>query len=64
MSDIGALLLFAILLVYVYLHSVERKKRRDCHTDLSQLLHDERIDKDDLRRSSDHKELQRWFDDE
>jgi len=42
---------------------VERDKRRDLHTDMSQLLHDEQITKADLRRSKDHDELQRWFDD-
>jgi len=49
-------------LLMTALHGQERSKRRDLHTDMSQLLHDGRIDKSDLRRSGDHKELQRWFD--
>ena len=49
-------------LIMTALHGEERKKRRDCHTDLAQLLHDEKIDESDLRRSGDHTELQRWFD--
>ena len=50
---------FALLETYLYL--VETKKRRDCHTDLAQLLHDEKITENDLRRTSDHDELQRYL---
>jgi len=62
MSEIIAFasLLFGVLLGAAYIY--ERERVADCHTDLSQLLHDGRIDKSDLRRSGDHSELQRWFD--
>lgn len=64
MTELGAILWsvmlgFALLETYLYL--VENKKRRDCHTDLSQLLHDEKITKADLRRTTDHDELQRYL---
>jgi len=63
MTEIALFLTFLFALVQSYRHGVENQKRQDCHTDLSQLLHDGTIDKSDLRRTTDHDELQRWFDD-
>ena len=55
----SAILVFVLLQTHLYYS--ESKKRRDCHTDLAQLLHDEKITENDLRRTSDHDELQRYL---
>jgi len=48
--------LFGILGWLLYFQADEQ--RRDLLTDMAQLLHDEKISRDDLRRARDHDEIE------